>query len=619
MAFFISEDKIAEISNAADIVDVISEVVVLKKSGKEHVGLCPFHSEKTPSFTVNQEKKVFYCHGCHEGGNVFSFIIKHNGISFFDAANMIARRYGIEVSHKPLTPGQKIKISSRGSLLSVNRDAMEFFSSVMRSDHRGKKAVNYLHNRGITTETRDNFNLGYAPDGWENMVAYFSGKKVSSGMVEKAGLIVPRKEKKGFYDRFRDRIIFPIIDGNNDIIGFGGRVLDDALPKYLNSPETLLYNKSRSLFGIHRAKKKSRQSGTAYIVEGYFDLLALHQHGIQNSVATLGTSLTKEHVRILKGLVGKTGRIVLVYDSDAAGISAANRSIDVFNNEYVEAKILVLPSGHDPDSYLFEFGAKAFLDASEKALTFMKFLTEFAISKYGLTTEGKIKIFSDIQENLASVEDSVARSLYIKEFSEHLGIDESAVLEKVREVTTKKAALSGFESRFNRVEASNTKTRGKEEKNNAGCVYDDSSKLERHIISLMLQYPEVLPKIRKNNVLDYFSNKPLIFIGQTIIEHMDKPGVQISELINLFDNNDQKNLAAFLSVATESINVKAVDKLIARFVEDKKNSVKKSMSDLIKAAGKSEDDALFMKSLQEANLRLESLKEQQANNKKNID
>jgi DNA primase len=617
LAVFISEDNIADIINAADIVDVISEVVVLKKAGREHIGLCPFHSEKTPSFTVNPEKKVFYCHGCHEGGNVFSFIIKHNGISFPDAAKLLARRYGIAISNKAMPEEQKKRISSRDSLLSVNRGAMDFFCKAMHSHPKGKEAIHYLHNRGIKTETMNNFGLGYALNGWDHLVTYFSKEKASLALVEKAGLIVNRKEQKGFYDRFRNRIIFPIIDGNNDIIGFGGRVLDDSMPKYLNSPETPLYNKSRSLFGIHRARNVCRQSSEVYIVEGYFDLLALHQHGIQNSVATLGTSLTKEHVRILKGIVGETGKIVLVYDSDVAGIAAANRSIDIFNNEYVEAKILVLPSGHDPDSYLFEFGEKAFADAAKKALTPIRFLTQMAISRYGLTTEGKIKIFSDIQEKLASVEDSVKRSLYIKEFSEYINIDESAVLEKVREIASKHGVqnnLKRTQGRFDSLTLKNQETKGKSE-----CVaYDKGTIVERHIISLMLQYPKILPKIRKYGVLAYFNNKALESIGQTIVKHMDKPGAQISELINLVDNNDQKNLVAFLSVTNESFNIKAVDKLIQRFIENRKNRSENSLPNLIKVAEESKDDAFVLQLLEEANLRLKTLKDDQAMIKKNM-
>ena len=222
------------------------------------------------------------------------------------------------------------------------------------------------------------------------------------------------------------------------VIGFGGRVMDDSMPKYLNSPETRLYNKSRSLYGLHLAKLKCRQTEAVYIVEGYFDLLALHQHGIQNSVATLGTSITAEHVQILRGFIGKDGNVILVFDSDDAGIKAAKRSIEVFDKGYINAQILVLPEGYDPDSYLFEFGVDAFLDLVSQAQGIISFLMDSAVKKHGLSNEGKIRVISEMKEPLASINDSVARSLYIKDLAECINIDESAVLERVRKISVRK-------------------------------------------------------------------------------------------------------------------------------------------------------------------------------------
>ena len=303
MATFIPEDKITAIKNSADIVEIISESVVLKKAGKNHLGLCPFHAEKIPSFTVNSEKQIFYCFGCGEGGNIFSFLMKKEGLSFPEAAERLARRCGIEIPTKRMSPEQKKRMNERENLFAINRQAMDFFQQSLRDSAAGKNAMEYLNNRGIKKETINSFCLGYAPAEWDKLVNFFSEKRISPALAEKSGLIVPRKGKSGYYDRFRDRIIFPIFDESRQVIGFGGRVLDDSMPKYLNSPETPLYNKSRSLYGLHSAKEKCRESHSVFIVEGYFDLLALHQHGIQNSVATLGTSLTHEHVRDRKSVV----------------------------------------------------------------------------------------------------------------------------------------------------------------------------------------------------------------------------------------------------------------------------------------------------------------------------
>jgi DNA primase len=238
---------------------------------------------------------------------------------------------------------------------------MEFFHWNLLENSAGKKALSYLSKRGTPKEIIHRFKLGFAQERWDGLTNYFLKKRIPTGILEKSGLIIGRKTKNGFYDRFRGRIVFPIFDVSAQVIGFGGRVMDDSLPKYLNSPETLVYNKGRSLYGVHQAKNRCREKASVYIVEGYFDLLALHQHGIENSVATLGTALSKEHVRFLKGLVGTDGKVTLVFDSDEAGIKAAQRCIEIFDKEYVNAQIIVLPSGHDPDSYLLEFAVVSYM------------------------------------------------------------------------------------------------------------------------------------------------------------------------------------------------------------------------------------------------------------------
>ncbi len=587
MAIFISEDKISKIKNTADIVDIISEVVLLKKTGKNYVGLCPFHSEKTPSFTVSPEKQIFYCFGCGVGGNVFSFLMKQDGLSFPDAARMLAGRYGIEIPTQTMSPEQKRRISERENLLAVNKLAMNFFRHSLFDSTAGKKATAYLNKRGMIKEIIDSFNLGYASEGWNNLANFFSKKRISHTLVEKSGLIVSRKDKNGFYDRFRDRIIFPIFDASMQVIGFGGRVMDDSLPKYLNSPETLLYNKSRSLYGLHMAKGKCRESETVYIVEGYFDLLALHQHGVQNSVATLGTSLTPEHVQILRGFIGKTGKIVLVYDSDAAGIKAAQRSIGVFNKGYVDAKILILPAGYDPDSYLFEFGSESFMNAASKALGIIPFLIDSAVKKHGLSTEGKIHIISDLKKPLAAVNDFVARSLYIKELAERVSIDEAAILKKVRETFDGKAIQNI-------------------------SIHEKESRLERRIIAMMLQFQEILSEISKRNILEHFEDNTLKSIGEIIVKHKNGSGGhtrssctsagdggRISEIINLIDDKKKRSIAASLAIGEDRWDSKGCLMLIEQF-ETSQNRRKNSLfQKKIKAAADENDRELLDELLRE--------------------
>ena len=573
MATFIPEDKITAIKNSADIVEIISESVVLKKAGKNHLGLCPFHAEKIPSFTVNSEKQIFYCFGCGEGGNIFSFLMKKEGLSFPEAAERLARRCGIEIPTKRMSPEQKKRMNERENLFAINRQAMDFFQRSLFDSAAGKNAMEYLNNRGIKKETINSFCLGYAPAEWDKLVIFFSEKSISPALAEKSGLIVPRKGKSGYYDRFRDRIIFPIFDESRQVIGFGGRVLDDSMPKYLNSPETPLYNKSRSLYGLHSAKEKCRESHSVFIVEGYFDLLALHQHGIQNSVATLGTSLTHEHVRMLRGFIGKTGQVVLVYDSDAAGIKAAQRSIEVFDKGFVDAHILVLPTGYDPDSYLFEFGFESFMNAASGAQRVIPFLIDSATKKHGLSIEGKIRIISDLKEPLAAINDPTKRSLYIKELAERIGIDERAVLDTVREKTKGKAIERIY-------------------------VQESGSRFERQIIARMLQFPEILPEIRTRNVLGLFENETLKSIGDIILKNSSCSDGRMSEIVNLIDDKTKMNIATSLAIEEVGWDLEDCIKLLTQFVANRSRR-ENSLLQKIQAAEESNNYELLLQLLKE--------------------
>lgn len=575
MAIFIPEDKLSEIKNTADIVDIVSEVVLLKKAGKNYMGLCPFHAEKTPSFTVSSEKQIFHCFGCGTGGNVFSFLMKQAGISFPEAVQTLARRYGIEIPTQRMSPEQKRRVGEKESLLAIHQMAMDYFRRALLSSASGKIAMTYLKQRRMSPETIDTFNLGYAPAGWDNLTNFFSKNKISPMLVEKSGLIVSRKSQDGYYDRFRNRIIFPIYDVNNQIVGFGGRVMDDSLPKYLNSPETPLYNKRRSLYGIHRAKQSCREHDTVYIVEGYFDLLALHQHGIKNSVATLGTALTTEHVRLLKGYAT---RMVLVYDSDEAGIKAAVRSIETFKLEEADARIIVLPEGYDPDAFVMKFGQESFMDIASRAKGIVPFLIDSAVNKHGLSNEGKIRIVHDLKEPLAAVSDTVARSLYIKELAERIGVDEDAVREKVKETSARtKADPAGFYE--------NTHLK----------KWD---RLEQQIIAMMLQFPEILPEIGKRNLLDLFENSVLKSIGKLVLAQKEYSQSRVSDIMSLCDDEEQISLIAQLASGEDLWNQNSCLGIIARFELIRRRN-ETSLLEKIRAAEKNNDAELLESLLQE--------------------
>jgi len=577
LAIYIPEEKISEIKNTADIVDIVSEVVILKKTGKNFVGLCPFHSEKTPSFTVSPQKQIFHCFGCATGGNVFSFLMKQGGLSFPDAARMLARRYGIDIPTQKMSPEQQRRISERESLLGINKLAMDYFRRELLESAAGKNAMAYLKQRGMTKETIDSFNLGYALGGWDNLNNFFTQKRIALALVEKSGLIVPRKNKDGYYDRFRNRIIFPIYDAGTQVIGFGGRVMDDSHPKYMNSPETPLYNKRRSLYGLNLAKRHCREHDTVYIVEGYFDLLVLHQHGIKNAVATLGTALTPQHARLLKGYAA---RVILVYDSDDAGIKAALRSIDTFMKEEVDARISVLTEGYDPDSFILEFGYESFMEAVSNAKGIMSFLTESAVKKHGLSIEGKIRIVRDLKEPFSAVSDNVKRSLYIKELAERIGVDELAVQEKIRATTTRK--MAGV----------------------AGSPHKASLKardrLEQQIIKMMLQFPEILPEINKRNILDLFNDDVLTSIGQLVLTHKDVSQSRISDIISSINDDEKSNLISQMSIKEDLWDREKCLKTIAQFELSRRRS-EKALIEEIKAAEESNDVELLQRLLAEKN------------------
>jgi DNA primase len=614
LANYIPEEKISEIRSIADIVEVVAESVLLKKAGNNYFGLCPFHSEKTPSFSVNPDKQIFHCFGCGVGGNVFSFLMKQEGLTFPEAVRVLARRYGIEIPRRRMTAGEKRKLDEKEQFYAINRVASEYYRRTLESGSGGGPARAYLEKRRFKTEVIADFNLGYAPTGWDNLLGYLRRKNIRPDLIEKCGLIIPRKNSSGYYDRFRNRIVFPIFDTHMRVTGFGGRVLDDSLPKYLNSPETPIYSKSRSLYGLHRAKSACRQNGIVYIVEGYLDLLALHQHGFINSVATLGTALTSEHVRILRGCIGEAGRAVLVYDSDEAGINAARRSVAVFDKEFVNAQILVLDSGYDPDQYLGEFGAEAFRKRSGSAMNVVPFLLETAVKKHGLSVEGKVRIVADLQPTLAAITDSVERSLYVREVAERLGVDEKALAAKIVDTP---AAATGLAGKYSKIHTTNTERQ-------------DGSKLEHQILSMMLQYPVVLPHIREMDVIAYFDDPALKSIAKIVLEmyqtqdtglaesatdNLTEPEpVPVAAIIDKVEDDQKCQLIAGLTNRVEQWTLEGCLRVIKRFVNlGQDRLINRGIDEKIKTADKNKDKKLLEKLLREKqDLAVESNKRKMA-------
>jgi len=589
---FIPEDKIAEIRDACNIVEVVGETVLLKKAGRNYTGLCPFHAEKTPSFSVSPDKQMFYCFGCGEGGNVFSFLMKQQGMSFPEAVKMLAERTGVNLPSDRPTKAQKHRRSEREAILELNERTMGLYRKTFLRDPRSEAARAYLDKRGFHQAVLEAFNIGFAPAGWDNLTRHFQRQRLPLELAEKAGLVARRRQGQGYYDRFRDRIIFPIVDQRQRVIAFGGRVLDDALPKYLNSPETPVYSKSRSLYGLNIAQSHCRTEERVYIVEGYLDVIALHQNGVPNAVGTLGTALTHDHVRMLRGLIGQSGQAFLVFDSDEAGLKAAHRSIGVFAREFVEARILVLPPGHDPDTFMKAFGPRAFLEKAQEAKGIMPFLIDSAVERHGLSMEGRIKILEDVAEPMAAFDDPVARSVYIKYLAEKVDISEDAVLEKIRRAAgnPQGRSMTGAAGRQSSAVPRPLTT-------------SEHGRIERQLVAMMLQFPEILPEIRQQKIVALITDPLLKEIAQGVLDGRETPGAAHGR--GPAETVEQMGrLKAQLSLQDEAWEYKGCLRLIHHFVITRRRMAAAALGEEIKKAERNHDEERALELLREKQQRL---------------
>lgn len=417
---FIPDHKIEEVRAASDIVDIVSDYVRLKKRGSNYFGLCPFHHEKTPSFSVNPSMGIYKCFGCSKGGNVFQFVMEMESIGFPETVRMLAERAGIPL---PEQEEEREEASEIESIYHALRFAARFFYDQLTQTEAGKPALAYLTGRGFAPRTIKQFGLGYAPDRWDALLKEAEQNHVAPEMLEKAGLALPRKEGEGYYDRFRGRVIFPIFSHVGKVLGFGGRIMTTApdQPKYINSPETKVYNKSRVLYGLYQAKHAIRKSEEVILVEGYTDVISMHQGGVGNVVASSGTALTPEQVKVI-GRYAK--RVLLLYDADTAGADAALRGIDLVLAQGLSAYAVALPGGDDPDSYVREHGGEAFQEYAKKHRQ------DFAAFIYGMarrrgqldTPEGQAETMHALLASVARIPDPLMQETFMRRASEVLEV-----------------------------------------------------------------------------------------------------------------------------------------------------------------------------------------------------
>ncbi len=410
------------VKDAADIVQVVGEYVELKKAGVRYTGLCPFHGEKTPSFSVNPQGQYFHCFGCGESGDVFSFVMKYHHMDFPEALEILARKYGIELPTRQLNEVERAQLRQRDMLYEANEAAVAVYQHCLQQPRMGKSARDYLAQRGVPPEIIDRYRLGFAPDteqgGWSYLVDRLLAQGLSREALETSGLAV-RKERGGDYDRFRSRIMFPLTDLTGRVVAFGGRILGEGKPKYMNSPESPIFDKSRLLFGLYQHREAIRKQRRSLVVEGNFDLLLLAIHGVENVVAPLGTALTRSHIHSLRGYGDE---VVLLFDADAAGLKAAMRSVPFFLAEQVEGRVALLPTGHDPDSFVRAEGPEAIAALVEGARPLAEFAFDTLVREHGLTLAGKNRIVSELKPLLMEAADPGQRALMIAHFSEKLGV-----------------------------------------------------------------------------------------------------------------------------------------------------------------------------------------------------
>ena len=417
----IPDDKVEEVRAASDVVDVVSDYVQLKKRGSNYFGLCPFHNEKTPSFSVNPAMGIYKCFGCHAGGDVFRFVMQVEGLGFIESIRLLAERAGIPLPEQDAE--ERERASEVESIYHALRFAARFFYEQLTRTDAGRPALDYLHARGFPPKTIKRFGLGYAPDRWDALLTAAEAQHIAPEMLEKAGLVLPRKDGSGHYDRFRGRVIFPIFSHVGKVLGFGGRILapDPDQPKYINSPETKVYTKSQVLYGLYQAKQEARREEEVILVEGYTDVISLHQAGVENVVASSGTALTAEQVKALGRYVK---RILLLYDADAAGAEAALRGIDLVLEQGLAAYAVALPGGEDPDSYVRTHGGEAFREYARKhRQDFVVFLYESARRAGRLDTpEGEAATMRAVLATVARIPDPLAQETYLRRASEVLGV-----------------------------------------------------------------------------------------------------------------------------------------------------------------------------------------------------
>lgn len=545
------DELIEEVRSRNDIVDVISGYVKLTKKGSSYFGLCPFHNEKSPSFSVSRQKQMYYCFGCGAGGNVFTFIMEYENYTFVEALKMLAERAGIELPEEEYSKEAKEKADLKTAILEVNKLAAKYYYAQLKTE-QGKLAHDYLTGRKLSEETITVFGLGYSTKYRDDLYRYLKTKGYRDEVIAKAGLI-SIDEKQGVYDKFWNRVMFPIMDANNRVIGFGGRVMGDAKPKYLNSPETIVFDKSRNLYGLNRA----RTSRKPYflICEGYMDVIALHQAGFTNAVASLGTALTSGHASLIKRYVNE---VYLTYDSDEAGTKAALRGIPILKEAGITAKVLRMDPYKDPDEFIKNLGAEAFEERIRQARNGFMFSLEILEKDYDMNSpEGKTEFYNEVAKRLCNFEEEIERNNYIEAVAKtyHLGY------ETLRKLVAKMAVKTGLATPASRPKQALNRGKNKEDGNLIS---------QKVLITWLLEDEKIFRQIKKYITPKDFTEKLYTTVAELLYQQYENGALNPAQIMNHFTDEEEHREVASLfhtkikELTTKSEQEKALKETIIR-------------------------------------------------------
>lgn len=528
----IDDEKIRSVRDRIDIVDVIGRYLPLKKSGANFQGLCPFHQEKTPSFNVNSPRQIFHCFGCGVGGDVFKFLMRVEGLSFPEAVRRLGEQVGIDIVEEELTPEELKTRDQRATLYRINQTACDLYASLLIEAPEGGAGRRYLRQRGYDGQAVRTFNLGFAPDAWTTLVQHLVQNSFQPTDIQQTGLTRPGKTGRGDYDLFRNRLLFPIHDLQGRVVAFGGRVLDDSLPKYMNSPESPIYHKGEILYGLHQAKDAMRQSGEVLVVEGYFDVLALHRAGFANCLATCGTALTAEHARLLKRFADK---VLLVFDQDSAGRQATFRAMDALLPGGLEIVVVDMPTGADPDSLIMERGAAGFQTCLDSARPVLEVFLDQQLQQQDASIEGRVRAAEEVLLRIRRLPNDLQRALYVRRLAELTDLDQALLQSKSGETPAPgSASAARYHSPPGPVEPARPQP-------------TPVSRGQLFLLRLMLlDDPKIRQKVREVGTQHLFLDPRCRGLADYLLAHTEQQGQRVEDLLCNHLNEEQHALLSGL-------------------------------------------------------------------------